>query len=281
MTAHAIGGVAAGLAGINTKNAAKKLVRETVAGLSARPRTPNPVLRGSVDIDDDRARAIVRLGDGTVEDALDTCQALVSSVKELQAETAAETRYRQGIVTRSGARLLEVLLDPRRGFDLHSGTNDLAHSDLARFAGISERQVIRAKKQLEDVGLLEWVRRTVKTGLEKLFGVPQQIMVSCRYNISIRRMCPRLAEIYARNLRELRAARARRERRLGLFGQRRPLVRRERPQRRHPSLLNPTGWARAIEAQAKAKAQLAAAYKADEARAIAFAEELARQQSRE
>lgn len=242
----------------------------------------NPVLRNAVDYQDERARIDAPLAaDRTIESTLDAREALWESVQEFQRLTASEKRYGQGEITRAYLAVLKAMLLDDEAFDLFTCTSDDAVSVIARKAGTSERTVYRAKKVLGELGVIAWVRRSIATGREKVFGVPQHMMMSCLTYFTVGELKPRLAEIYRRILAGKEARRLRREAKADAIGKRRPVVKRNRVHREIPALVNPTGWARILAAEAKVKARAAASYAAEEARAIAYATMLASKLARE
>ena len=246
------------------------------------PRGRNPVRREAIDYQDERARIDAPLApDRTVESTNDVRDALWEMLQQLQRETAAEKRYGQGMVTRACLAVFHAMLFDKEAFDFFTCTSDDAVSVIARKAGTSTRSVHRAKKVLRALGVLDWVCRSIATGREKVFGVPQHMMMSCLTYFTPARLKPRLAAMYERILAAKRAARARHEAKTGIAGQRRPIVKRSREHRVIPALVNPRVWLRILDAEVKAKAKAAQSYAAEEARAIAYATKLARNTARE
>lgn len=168
---------------------------------------------------------------------------------------------------------MATLLDPRHGFDHWTGTNDLAGSEIAARGGLSKRQWLRVKPALVKLGVISPIRRSIKTGLPRAPGVDVDLQVSDLYRFSTDRLIPWLRDIfdrlYAKAIADLGRAVASGKRRM------RELLELKRKRQLIPANLNPVGWARSVAALAKAQADPTATYAADEARAIAFATQLA------
>lgn len=265
---------------------ARKLVRATAASLSVgdRSRADDAVRRHSVDIDDERARIRKPLGNGTVEDAADCRDALLMAVKEYHRQTSLETKNKQGAITAAQIDVFEVMLTDDDGFDYSTGTVDLAISQYREKSGKSANTVQAARRRLKAMGVIEVVNRTIQTGREKLFGVPQRIQISSLVYFTPENMIAPLKALYDRFVGQLRAARTAREARRRAKGedvQRRRLEVRDRRQKRIPALLNPQGWANIVAAEDRARRAVAADYAALEAESLAFATALARSTARE
>lgn len=230
------------------------------------------VRRNTHDIDDKVAQVHAPLGDdGSFESSVMTIEALLETIRRARSMTADAVRYGQGMIGRVAEDTLAALLDRRHGYDHWSGTNDLAASQIARVAACSKRQWYRVKPQLEKLGLISFTHRSIRTGLAAADGVEQHLQISDIYWFSPSRLVPWLREIFDQVLAAKRAAERARARRAGSTPKRTPLVKRDRPHRRIPALLNPIGWARAVAGEVKA----ATSYADQEARALAFATQLA------
>lgn len=265
---------------------ARKLVRATAASLSVgdRSRADDAVRRQSVDIDDERARIRKPLGDGTVEDAADCRDALLMAVKEYHRQTSLDTKHKQGAITAAQIDVFEVMLTDDDGFDWSTGTVDLAISQYREKSGKSANTVQAARRRLKAMGVIEVVNRTIQTGREKLFGVPQRIQISSLVYFTPENMIVPLKALYDRFVGQLRAARTAREARRRAKGedvQRRRLEVRDRRQKRIPALLNPQGWVNIVAAEDRARRAVDADYAALEAESLAFATALARSTARE
>lgn len=277
MTAAAIGGFANPHA---LAQHARKLARGAAASMtvSDRSRADDAVRRESVDVDDERARIVRPLGDGTVEDAADCRDAMRMAVREHARRTSLETKHKQGAITPGQLTVFDVMLTDDEGYDISSGTVDLAISQFREKSGKCAGTVQAAKRRLKALGVIELVNRTVHSGRAKLFGVPQRLQVSTLIYFTPERMIPPLKALYDEFLSKLRMARAQREARRRAKGedvQRRKLERRERRQKRVPALMNPAGWQRILTAERKAQGAADAAYAAREAEALAFTTALA------
>lgn len=240
------------------------------------PRGLSRVRRYTHDIDSLEASVHAPLGnDGTIESASLEKKALLEILREAQIATANAVRYGQGFISDVAIKAVTVLLDPKHGYDFWSGTNDLAGSELATRGGFSKRQWQRVKKPLADLGIISFVHRSIKTGLERAPGVDQDLQISDLYYFSPSKLVPWLRELYDEKLAALKRARHAREQREGITRSRTPLTKRDRPKCRIPAKLNPVGWARSIAALTKAKASPTIVYAAREAEALAFATRLA------
>ncbi|WP_174286613.1 hypothetical protein [Sphingomonas bacterium] len=229
------------------------------------------VRANTYDIDSPKAQGAGSLGDGTLESSQREIAALLELAEQVQKTTANAVRYSQGLITRAGLAFLRTIFDSKKGFDHYTGTNDLAASQIAESSGACERQWHRLKAGLAELGLISFVHRSVPSGLPGRPGVDAHIQISDIYWFSREELVPWLRkqfdEIVAR-MESKAAARAAKEQ---LPLKRTPLVKRTRPPRRSPSILNPVGWAIAL-------ARLAApppSYADEEARSLAFATQLA------
>lgn len=263
---------------------ARKLARGVAASMSVgdRSRADDAVRRQSVDIDDVRARIRKPLGDGTVEDAADCRTALLMAVKEHHRQTSLETKHKQGAITAAQIDVFEVMLTDDAGFDWSTGTNDLAISQYREKSGKSANTVQAARRRLKALGVIEVVNRTIETGREKLFGVPQRIQIASLTYFTPERMVAPLKAIYDRFVGQLRAARNAREARRKAKGedvQRRRLEVRDRRQKRIPALMNPRGWANILAAEGKARFARSSDYARREAEALAYTTALAAAQA--
>lgn len=238
--------------------------------MSAPSRGANRVRRNTFDLDSKQARIHAPLSeDGSFESSEMVRQALLATVTEVRRTSAATTRYGQGIVTRVGADAMRTLLDPKCGFDHFTGTNDLANSQIAQLGIFSKRQWVRVKQGLHALGFIDYVHRSIPSGLPKASGVEQHIQISDLYSFSPANLVPWVREIFDTVYARIKARMLAREK--GKPRVRRPLVPRDRPHRRIPAPLNPIGWARALAASSRP-----ARSNADrEAEALAFMTKLA------
>jgi hypothetical protein len=197
-------------------------------------------------------------------------KALLLTLREAQIATANAVRYGQGFITDVAIKAVTVLLDPRHGYDYWSGTNDLAVSQIAELAGFSDRQWQRLKKGVAELGIVKFVHRSIKSGLEPAPGVDQDIQISDLYWFDPKNLVPWLREIFDEKLGQLKRELYARHKREGTAAPRTPVKKRDNVKCREPSKLNPIRWARCLVALAKAKADPAATYAAREAEAVAF-----------
>lgn len=242
-----------------------------------RPRGQSRTRRHTHDIDSPEAKIHAPLGgDGTIESASLEKKALLELLREVQIETANAVKYGQGFVTDVAIKAVNVLLDPKHGYDFWSGTNDLAGSEISERGGFSKRQWQRVKPLLADLGIMSFVHRSIKSGLERAPGVDQDLQISDLYWFSPTKLVPWLRDRFVEKLAQLKRERYTREQREGIERRKTPLAKRDRPKCRIPAKLNPVGWARCLAAAATAKVSPSVAYAAREAEAVAFATRLAR-----
>lgn len=228
-------------------------------------RGANRIHRNTYDMNSKEAQPDAQLGeDGTLEASQMTCQALLQTVKEVR-RTTATSKYSQGIITRVGEAAMHALFDTDHGFDHFYGTNDLANSQIAEAATVSKRQWHRVKPVLGKLGLISYVHRSTETGLV----TESHLQISDLYWFSPENLVPWIREVFDQVLAGIKAKVLNKEK--GKPRVRTPLVKRERPPRRSPSILNPIGWARALAADAAAFARPALSYASEEARALAWA----------
>lgn len=159
------------------------------------------VRRGSLDAGDRRAQVYRPIGDGTTVGALGWIDCLLKVV----AEWDDQERQRGGArpLGLHGMRVLETLLGRRGGVavDFKTGRLDPAIDTIARAARVARGTVIRALAQLKRLGILDWVRRTEKTGADGIFG-PQRSQISNAYFFTPEglpaRVAQRLRDLLAR-----------------------------------------------------------------------------------
>ncbi|WP_294356326.1 hypothetical protein [uncultured Sphingomonas sp.] len=138
------------------------------------------VRRGSYDVDDRRARVSRPIGDGTTAGALGWIDCLLKVVSEWD-----DSERRKGgarPLGLHGMRVLEALLGRRGGvgIDFRTGCIEPALDTIAKAADVSRTTVVRALNTLKRIKVLDWVRRTQRTGKDGLFG-PQREQVSNSY----------------------------------------------------------------------------------------------------
>jgi len=138
------------------------------------------VRRSSIDVDDRRARVSRPIGDGTKAGALSWIDCLLKTVTEWDNHERRKGGGRPlGLY---GIRVLEVLLGRHGKVALNFKSGDLFPEieTIARTAGTSKTTVVRALARLKSMKILNWVRRTEKTGNDGLFG-PQRRQISNAY----------------------------------------------------------------------------------------------------
>jgi len=249
-----------------------------------RSRRHEPVHHSSVDIDDPKANVRGQLGE-TLEEAIDCMWALVVAVSRYREQTKA-AKEAEVRITAEELLLFQKIATPidNTALDYWEGSIDLARTQFAALTGVSVHVVDNMKAKMKALGVFDVTRRTIATGLEKMFGVPQRIQISDRTHFTPERLIPALRRLFDAEYAKRRAHRKLREAVAASQGrpvQHRPLRPRERPKRRVPALLNPAGWARALAAAGAAATRDRDDFAAREARDLAYATELAARIARE
>lgn len=165
-----------------TARQAHQITKKFTAQLTGRGErgADRKVRRGSVDVDDRRARVSRPIGDGSKAGALSWIDCLLKTITEWD-----NMERRKGGVRPlglHGIRVLEVLLG-RHGkiaVDFKSGDIDPAIETIAQIGRVSKTTVVRALARLKAMKVLDWIRRTERTGNDGLFG-PQRRQVSNAY----------------------------------------------------------------------------------------------------
>ncbi|MEH3103419.1 MAG: hypothetical protein PGN12_05890 [Sphingomonas phyllosphaerae] len=151
------------------------------------------VRRNSIDVEDRRARVSRPIGDGTTAGAMGWIDCVLKVVGELDNQLRAKGGARP--LGLHGLRVLEALLG-RHGkiaIDFKSGRIDPALDTIASAAGVSKTTVVRALERLKSLKILDWIRRTEKTGRDGLFG-PQRRQVSNAYFFTPEALPARVAQ---------------------------------------------------------------------------------------
>lgn len=151
------------------------------------------VRRGSVDVEDRRARVFQPIGDGTTAGAMGWIDCMLKVVAEWDNEQRAKGGARP--LGLHGLRVLEALLG-RHGkvaLDFKSGRLDPALDTIARAAGVTKTTVVRALARLKDLKVLDWIRRSERTGNDGVFG-PQRRQVSNAYFFTPHELPARVAQ---------------------------------------------------------------------------------------
>ncbi|VXC42829.1 hypothetical protein [Sphingomonas sp. 8AM] len=164
--------------------------------------TDRKVRRHSIDVDDRRARVSRPIGDGTTAGALSWIDCLLKAVSEWDDEERARGGARP--LGLHGLRVLEAILG-RRGkvaIDFRSGRLDPQLVTIARAAKVTKTTVVRALARLKAMKVLDWIRRTERTGNDGSFG-PLRRQVSNSYFFTPEALPARVAQ----RLRDLLARR--------------------------------------------------------------------------
>lgn len=136
------------------------LLSSTAVGATAQRGTDNPVWRGSVDIEDDKAKVGRPFGDGSKHQALAVIDAIIETANvwaEKIKEAGKQHRLSQNVL-----KTLRVTL--RRFMDFASGECAPSLEMIMDATGFSRITVIRHLKTLRELNWFDWVRRTEKTG---------------------------------------------------------------------------------------------------------------------
>lgn len=159
------------------------------------------VRRHSIDVDDRRAQVFRRIGDGSVADAKGWIDCLMRTVSEWDDQERKKGGGRT--LGLHGLRVLETLLGLRGviAVDFRTGRLEPAIDTIARVACVNRGTVIRALARLKAMKILDWVRRTQRTGRDGLFG-PQREQISNAYFLTPEllpnRVAQRLRDLVAR-----------------------------------------------------------------------------------
>jgi hypothetical protein len=102
--------------------------------------------------------------------------ALLAAAKKFDNDTKLKSGRRVGLLGLTGIRVLETMLDLTNRI---SGRLDPATARIAEEACVSVRTVFRALKALKEHGFIDWIRRTMRTGLEG--AGPQDCQISSAY----------------------------------------------------------------------------------------------------
>jgi len=226
-------------------------------------RTRDPVHRYAYDTCAKEARPLAPLSD-TLEGSSGEIYVVIRALNRWYLEG--------GSVWPGAIRLLEKLLKEENGFHVGSGTTVCAESVLAE-RGLGVSWIGKCKKQLRDLKLLSWVRRTEKTDLPPGPGVFDRIEVPCIYSFTFHHpdMPERLGELMEG---ERQALQAKREANAIKFGwtarEPTPLKPVLRPVEGGAARLNPRMYRKAAEAAEANRAADIARNDAAEARSLAF-----------
>lgn len=133
----------------------------SIGELVASRQTHQPVRRNSYDVNDNRADVFRPIGDGTLEDFCRWRDSLWRSAREWNVHAR---QAGKGVPLPGGyMRVLEAILFSNQ-IDFRTGQLDPALSLIGKIAGCARDTVVRALAAFRRLGLIDWVRRTRKTG---------------------------------------------------------------------------------------------------------------------
>lgn len=132
----------------------------TIAGRgSAQKRTDQPVWRGSLDVDDPRAKVQRPLGDGTPEGAKEFIRAWIIALKDYAEHTRKPGKAHE--LTANLVKLIETIM--WRCLDRTSGACEVTLERIIEVTKFSRPTVVRLLSRARAAGFIDWVRRTEKT----------------------------------------------------------------------------------------------------------------------
>jgi len=132
----------------------------TIAGRpTPRRRTDQPVWRGSLDVDDPRAKVERPLGDGTPEGAKEFIRAWIIAAKDYANHTKARGKAHR--ISANLIRLIETIM--WRCLERATGRCEVTLERIMDVTGYSRPTVVRLLARGREEGLIDWVRRTEKT----------------------------------------------------------------------------------------------------------------------
>lgn len=141
-------------------------------------RTCQPVRRDSFDVDDPRAQVF-----RPIEGGIQFVDAYIKVFTEWADET--KEKGKAHLLTANCRRVLEVLL--RRCTDFKSGTCEPSLDTLMRHTRFARATIVRALKILFKAGFIDWIRRTIRTGIPAGEG-PQVKQTSNAYFFDLSRL---------------------------------------------------------------------------------------------
>lgn len=185
------------------------LRKGATAWLTGKSRGPDRrVRKHSYDVDDSRAAVFCRIGNGSVKVGLNWQEDQMKVAREI----FAKLRSDGGLLQPDGTMLMltardlwvhEVLITHR---DFRTGRWDPSYATLMEKCGYVRETIARALRALAIVGLISWVRRTVKVDAGGEAG-PQRKQISNAYYFDARRLIGN-ARNFFRELCEKRRRRA-------------------------------------------------------------------------
>jgi hypothetical protein len=131
-----------------------------VSAAAAVRRTEQPCWRRSYDVDDPRAQVSRPIGDGTEAGALAFIDSFILTMKQWARLT--KKRGKPHELSHNMVEIAETLL--RRCTSFKTGECRPCLGTIMKLTGFARPTVVRALAKLRQLGFLDWVRRTVKTG---------------------------------------------------------------------------------------------------------------------
>jgi hypothetical protein len=122
--------------------------------------TEQPVWRGSIDVDDAKAKVGRPFGDGSLHQSLTVIDAIVETA-DLWANKIKEAG-KQHRLSQNALKTMRVIM--RKFMDFASGACEPSLDMIMTATGFSRITVIRHLKALRELRWFDWVRRTEKTG---------------------------------------------------------------------------------------------------------------------
>lgn len=161
-------------------------------------RRGDKVRRHSFDVDDKRADVFRPIGDGSVPGALRWIDSLIQAIEEWNIHEF--HRGRHSPIPDKWIRILKCTLRSP-GLDFRTGVLEPSLKEIALRAGVCKDTVVRALRGFRSLGVIDWVRRTVRTGNAPGEG-PQREQTTNAYFFPLgsmpRRMLRRMTELLRR-----------------------------------------------------------------------------------
>jgi len=132
----------------------------TIAGKPpSKRRTEQPVWRGSLDVDDPRAKVERPLGDGTPEGAKEFIRAWIIALRDYAEHTRQPGKAHE--LTANLVKLIEAIM--WRCLDRITGACEITLERIMEVTKFSRPTVVRLLAKARASGFIDWVRRTEKT----------------------------------------------------------------------------------------------------------------------
>lgn len=215
----------------------------------------DPVHALSVDIFSEPAQRNRRRWRDSAGDPQDYCASLIETCELQQATSIADSiaegrKHYQGDLGHLGPRILRELC---RRVEYKKGVADTAISQLVEALGARKDAIINGIEKLVLFGYVERQRRSMATGLPKMFGVPQRLQVSSltAFPASLR---DRWRAVFEKKLADRRFKRVQHNKDRASGGSdRAPKADRKGERECAPAKLNPAGARRVMECVAAAE----------------------------